>query len=65
MLHKETFHNDDDLNTFFSKFNGEVFIVKFIVFINNLTQCKEYHLIYSIDPRMKGGMHLRKGVQDG
>jgi hypothetical protein len=63
MLRKETFHCDAELNTFFEQCR-EIYIVKFIVFINPMLQAKEYHLIYSVDTRMKGGMHLRKGVQN-
>jgi hypothetical protein len=66
MLNKATFADDDELNEFFhtNSINGKstFYLVKFIVSFNPFTRARELHIVYSSDPIMQGGEHLRKGV---
>lgn len=68
MLNKKTFFNDDSLNKFFQENcdndgRSHFYLVKFIVTFNPFERRTEYHIVYSTDPKMKAGEHLRKGVQ--
>lgn len=67
MLNKATFLSDDDLNVFFSSNcdktgKSNFYLVKFIVSFNPFERRSEIHIIYSTDPTLKGGEHMRKGV---
>jgi hypothetical protein len=64
VLNKATYGDDDSLNTFFKKNCDEdgksnFYLVKFIVSFNPFERKTEYHIIYSTDPKMKAGQHMR------
>jgi hypothetical protein len=62
MLQLEVFKSQDEVNNFFKLHEDHLYIVKFIVHDNPFTRTTEWHMVWSFDPRLKGGMHLRMGV---
>lgn len=64
MLNKQTFLSDDALNKFFKDNCDETgkstfYLVKFIVSFNPFERRTEFHIVYSTDPKMKAGEHMR------
>jgi hypothetical protein len=64
LLNKATFGDDNSLNSFFYKNcdgdgKSNFYLVKFIVSFNPFERRTEYHVIYSTDPKMKSGEHMR------
>lgn len=66
MLNKATFLDDVSLNDFFHKNcvggKSNFYLVKFIVSFNPFERVREFHIVYSSDPIMQAGEHIRKGV---
>lgn len=64
MLNKATYLSDDALNNFFRENcddtgKSNFYLVKFIVSFNPFEKRTEYHIVYSTDPKMKAGEHMR------
>lgn len=70
MLNKTTCFDDGELNRFFrencnSEGKSNFYLVKFIVSFNPFARRTEYHIVYSTDPKMKAGEHLRGNGSGG
>ena len=66
-MFKETFASDKEVNAFFERFCDKTtgrmvdtfYLIKLIITFNVVEQRQEQHVVYSVDPRLRGKDHMQ------